>query len=498
MQARKLKAKNGSKAKTDAKGMKGSKEKDVIKKKDVKKKDVKKKDVIKKKEVKKKKISKEKKSSNNFEQKLAKEFSKKDIKKIAVECGFQKRKRGKIKAISFIIGFLLMISCKCNTYEEWSAQISRLINGKVSKQALEERMTPETAAMLKMVLEQKLKEYLKKNKVKLNEKFLSKFRSIFLEDSTTFSLPSELAKSFPGNTSKGKRKAQAKIHALYNFVINSFSYLDVHSFSNNDQSLASVSLDYLQKGDLLIRDLGFLVMEVLEEMIAREVYFISRKKYGIKVFDISTGKEINLMKELRKKHCFDKQVLVGKEKKILMRLVILPISPEDAERRRRKAKKDRDKRLNHSKEYYEMLGYSIFITNIPPDLCSAEEIYELYRLRWRIEIIFKCWKSHLHIEKRMPKKCNNPERIYCAIYLLLIYVLLFHSFLDDVSQTKDKYSKGKFVSILKLANYFIQNFQSLFFRGTTKKDRKFIKIQCLYEVRKDRTNTMEMYGKLVA
>jgi len=65
-----------------------------------------------------------------------------------------------------------------------------------------------------------------------------------------------------------------------------------------------------------------------------------------------------------------------------MRLVILPFSLAQANKRRRKAKLDRDKRLNHSKEYYELLGYSIFITNIPQSMCSAKEIQELYGLRW--------------------------------------------------------------------------------------------------------------------
>lgn len=79
-----------------------------------------------------------------------------------------------------------------------------------------------------------------------------------------------------------------------------------------------------------------------------------------------------------------------------MRLVILPLPPKLIAERKRKTLRDRDKRLNHSKEHYYLLGYSILLTNILQKLCSAEEISRLYGLRWQIEIIFKSWKSGFH------------------------------------------------------------------------------------------------------
>jgi len=40
---------------------------------------------------------------------------------------------------------------------------------------------------------------------------------------TTLSLPDALAGTFPGNVSKGVKKAQAKIHAMYNMTENKFA-----------------------------------------------------------------------------------------------------------------------------------------------------------------------------------------------------------------------------------------------------------------------------------
>ena len=112
-----------------------------------------------------------------------------------------------------------------------------------------------------------------------------------------------------------------------------------------------------------------------------------------KVSYIFAGKkEIDLVMELKKKGFIDREVIVGKEYKLKVRLVAIPLPEAQANERIRKSRTDRDKRLNHSPEYDYLLGYSIFITNIEPVKCDAEQIRQLYRLRWRIEIIFKSWK----------------------------------------------------------------------------------------------------------
>ena len=60
-------------------------------------------------------------------------------------------------------------------------------------------------------------------------------------------------------------------------------------------------------------------------------------------------------------------------------------SDEQANIRRHRAKTDRDKRLNHSKDYYELLGYSCYITSVDQEIFSAAEVQKVYGLRWRIE-----------------------------------------------------------------------------------------------------------------
>jgi hypothetical protein len=429
---------------------------------------------------------------NNIFEKLAR----RSINRIAKLSGYKKRNRGKIDARSLIIGFMMMVSKKMNTYEALASEVSVLIGKTVTRQAIKNRMNPETSVMMRMVLEEKMTESINQTKLKENEVIMSKFRSVNIEDSTMLHLPDELSKEFPGNVSRGKKKSQAKVHALYNFTSNNFLFLDIHSFKDNDQSLSPKVLSYVSKGDLLLRDMGFLVLDVLEELLSKGAYVISRKNAQTKVYDVQTGEEINLTKELRKKHFFDKKVLVGKTTKIEMRLIILPLPSAQAKERRRKAKRDRDKRLNHSKEYYELLGYAIYITNLPQSLCSAKEIQNVYGLRWQIEIIFKSWKSCFSFEKLIPTKCKNPERIYFMINLLLLYILLFQVvWYNSITKNKEGHSR---LSLLKMAKFFMQHFSLILTIESDKKLIKQIRTQCCYDDRKDRLNTMEKYENLVA
>lgn len=426
-------------------------------------------------------------------------LNEKRINNIALFTGFLVRKTKKIKPLYLFIGFYRMTMKNLNTYEDWSSEISHLCGKTLSKQAVEDRMGCEATNMIRLVFQETLNSILLEKVQFQDKELIRKFNSIYADDSTTLNLPEELNEFFPGNVSRGKKKAQIKIHAMYNFSDNSFPYLSVHNYTESDQGLAWNILPLLKPNDLILRDLGFQNLSIQKELIEKGIYFVSKKKSGVKVFDSENHKEINLIRYLRKKRFFDAEVLVGAEDKVRMRLVIRPLSKEVAAERKRKAKKDRDQRLNHSKEYYELLGYSILLTNIPLEICDRKEISELYGLRWKIETIFKSWKSNFSLEKIIPERCNNPERINCIIYLMLILILLYHTCWLGNKDLKEKNTEGNApLSLLKLTKFFKQHFGAIESGENNKTIIKQLKKQCKYETRNDRENTMEKYHKLSA
>src|SRR6266568_16800 len=80
----------------------------------------------------------------------------KTINRIARQTGFIQREGGKISAKNLTVGFMKMVSKGINTFAGWASEISVLTQVTISRQAIDERMTPQTQAMLKELLEEKL------------------------------------------------------------------------------------------------------------------------------------------------------------------------------------------------------------------------------------------------------------------------------------------------------------------------------------------------------
>ena len=93
-------------------------------------------------------------------------------------------------------------------------------------------------------------------------------------------------------------------------------------------------------------------------------------------------------------------------KKVLVRLVAQKLTQAQADSRVRKAKNHRDKRLNHSKDYYQLLQYNLFITTEEEKTFSIDQIAQLYQLRWRIETIYIQM-----LEKSFSSSKNNTSKL---------------------------------------------------------------------------------------
>ena len=82
------------------------------------------------------------------------------------------------------------------------------------------------------------------------------------------------------------------------------------------------------------------------------------------------------------------------------RLLAVRLSPEIVEERRWQL---RDKVLKKDRTVSAIslawLEWSIYITNVPPEWRSLEQVFLIYRLRWQIELLFKLWKSECQLDR---------------------------------------------------------------------------------------------------
>ena len=75
-----------------------------------------------------------------------------------------------------------------------------------------------------------------------------------------------------------------------------------------------------------------------------------------------------------------------------------------------KNKKHRKSKLNQADHLACQLN--LFVTNIPKGDCTANEIYQLYKIRWQIELIFKTWKSVLKYRQDKNHEYRTIQVLY--------------------------------------------------------------------------------------
>ncbi len=140
-------------------------------------------------------------------------------------------------------------------------------------------------------------------------------------------------------------------------------------------------------------------------------------------------------------------VLLGPER-AAVRLVALPVPEEVANQRRHKAKVSAQKRHRSppGAEHLFSMGWNIFVTNVPAATWPPKVLAAIYRLRWRIEISFKTWKSHLGLPHL---NCRTPVLLELSVLTKLLFCALVCQ-LSDLLELNCPH--GQHVSLLRLGH----------------------------------------------
>jgi hypothetical protein len=412
------------------------------------------------------------------------------INKLAKQTGFVKRTPKKIKPLNFLLGFFIMILTGGNSLSTLAATIGLIANCRLSKQAIDKRIKQPLIQFLEALLEKTLSF----NLVLESKKSLGAlFNRIITNDSTTILLDAKLAEHFPGNKNQShKTTAILKIQAFYDLLAERFCHLSFSPYTKNDQQASVDILAMIQPGDLIIRDLGYFVLSVFTQIEQLGAYFLSRLKYNVTLYELDGETKIDLLKLLKKYGKLDLDVIIGSEEKLAARLVVLPVSEQVAAERRRKAK--RDCRNNPSQHHLALLGWNIFITNVQRDQLDVEQLVKLYGCRWRIEIIFKSWKSHFNLE-------NVPTasliRVLSYIYAMLIFITIFQTYIYITLYNKMQDSTNNQLSLFKLSKFIKNQFWAiLLFINNFEIIEEQILYHCRYEKRHDRLNYEQQISSL--
>lgn len=289
------------------------------------------------------------------------------------------------------------------------------------------------------------------------------FKNIYIQDSTVMEINKKLSRFFPGTKRGGRKgklscKSQMKIDLIYNITNGQITDTKIYKGKQPDQASSIKILPILKKGDLSVRDLGYFKLDIFEKIAKIGAFFLSRFPPHVKIYlKPNDQNHIDLASHLRKhyekKSVIDLNVWIGEER-LEVRLLAYKVPKQvEVQRRRQANKKAKEMGRKLSKAKLDLLGWSLFITNIGAEMVSCEAIGTVYRLRWEIELIFKTWKSELKIQIL---KGICLHRILYLIWSRLCMVVLLAYISSGFLTLAKKMFEGE-LSEVKLIRYLLRN-----------------------------------------
>jgi hypothetical protein len=306
------------------------------------------------------------------------------------------------------------------------AAMVEAIRVSLSREAMHYRFTEAAVAFMKVCTEFVLIQKVSAMAL-LQGSLMKYFNRILIFDSTSWDISPKLKDILPGSGG-GASEANCKMQVCYEYKRGKLSFFEMTSGITPDGAYTAHLPGHLQRGDLILLDLGYFRMKTFFEISEIGAYFISRLSLGIGLFNPLSYQPLHLYGILKKLNgdVHQMDVIVGSDKKtqVLSRLICLRVSPEIAELRRRKLRKTSRKKGRIPSQYHLLLAdWTLMITNVPSQWVPAEMVRLFYTLRWQIELLFKQLKTVLCIHKSNTGKEN---RLRCEIYGKMIMAILIH------------------------------------------------------------------------
>lgn len=363
----------------------------------------------------------------------------KAVGRLARLTGFQRREPRKIAAWAFLHALVHAALHKAGSVRGIAIRAGLVAGETISRQALWKRLGHGGHEFLSACLARVLAGVPETTGAALAH-LPDGIRRVLVADSTLLALHPSLAESFPGASNQsGARQASARIQAVLDLVTGCFIDFQIGSFRDNDQKAASWVAGLVRRGDLILRDLGYFTLGSLRTIAAKGAFFITRLRLDTSLFE-PDGTTFDLLAALRATSgdLLEIQVLAGAGEKLPVRLVAVRLDPVQAAERRRKAKADRDKRRKWTARRAELLGWSITLDNLPPEV-SARRIYPIYALRWRVEVVFKSWKTHLGMCRLLEGRMGDAQvrALLCAAMISAALAASVHAWLRLCERPSD-------------------------------------------------------------
>ena len=266
-------------------------------------------------------------------------------------------------------------------------------------------------------------------------------------------LPKSLAKEFPGAGGSGS-KAGAKIQLVWEYKSHTFDHFALIPWNVPDSKYVDTVVELAQVHSLFLFDLGYFKLAAFATIAAAQAYFLSRLNHQTMLREVVGGRQqsLDLASCLARetKPVIEKAVVLGAYERVPARLIAIRMPEAIVNERRRQAYAVAKKRgYTPSQAYLTLLAWNLFVTNVPATVWSSTTVGIAYALRWQVELVFRGWKSGLHVATLTT---TTKYSTLCYLYGRMLLILLTSALSSPLRITVWQHSRE--LSLFKLVRHF--------------------------------------------
>lgn len=349
--------------------------------------------------------------STSIRRECNKIFPKKRLEELARETGVIQR-QGKVKIVDFFWTLVLGFGgAGTRTLAGLRRAFGKTTGKTLVPSAFYDRFTPALVRLMKTVLFEALE------KAGLPERqlggCLTAFKDVLATDSTVIRLHKLLKAKWPACRTNHTKSA-LKAHVIMSVTAQGPSSIKVTSERKHDGPVLKAGAWVRDR--LLLFDLGYYRFQLFARIDKCGGYFVSRLKDNAN--PIISGIHQN---------CRGRSIdVIGKRlQDVLLHLKrdVLDMDVELAFKRRTYGGISRS-----DKFHCRLVGvkndetgrYHLYLTNVRPETLSAEEVGNVYRARWLIELVFRELKSRFEMDAMPSSKAHIVESLLYASFITMV------------------------------------------------------------------------------
>lgn len=319
----------------------------------------------------------------------------------------------------------------------------------ITPEALQQRRTARAVAFLQDLLQTAFAK-LQAGDTICEEGSFAPFPRVHIADSTGFGLPESLAKEFPG-AGGSSSSAGAKIQLVWEYKSHTVDHCALIPVNVPDNKYVDTVVELAQAHSRFLFDWGYFKLAAFATIAAARAYFLSRLNHQTTLREVVGGRQqaVDLAGCLahETQPVIEKAVVLGAYERVPARLIAIRMPKAIVNERRRHAYAVAKRRgYTPSQRHLTLMAWNLFLTNVPAPVWSPQTVGVAYALRWPVALVFRGWKSGLHVATlTTTTKYSTLCYLYGRMLLILLTSALSSPLRVSVWQQHRELSVFKFV-----------------------------------------------------